>query len=191
MNEVLKSFLINFSLKDGLSPDRESIRRKLSNMSGMYSDQKAYELLIKKDPLIYEFYDCEVPNTEGSIAFGTSITYPGKVGNEYFMTKGHFHNILDTAEVYYCLSGCGYIMMETIRGKWETQKISAGTAVYVPGKYAHRSINTSDLEPLVTFFAFRGDAGHDYGKIETKGFRKIIVEKDGQPQIIDNPNWGD
>ena len=178
-------------MKDGLSPDRESIKRQLSNMNGMYADHQAYELLIKKDPLIYEFYDCEVPNTEGSIAFGTSITYPGKVGNEYFMTKGHFHNILDTAEVYYCLSGCGYIMMETIRGKWETQKISAGTAVYVPGKYAHRSINTSDLEPLVTFFAFRGDAGHDYGKIETKGFRKIIVEKDGQPQIIDNPNWGD
>ena len=191
MNEVLKSFLINFSMNDGLSPDRESIKRKLSNMNGMYADDLAYELLVKKDPLIYEFYDCEVPNTEGSIAFGTSITYPGKVGNEYFMTKGHFHNIIDTAEVYYCLSGCGYIMMETIRGKWETQKISAGTAVYVPGKYAHRSINTSDLEPLVTFFAFRGDAGHDYGKIETKGFRKLIVEKDGQPEIIDNPNWGD
>ncbi len=80
--------------------------------------------------------------------------------------------------------------METISGKWETQKMSAGTAVYVPGKYAHRSINTSDLEPLVTFFAFRGDAGHDYGKIENKGFRKLIVEKDGQPEIIDNPNWG-
>ena len=190
MNEVLKSFLINFSINDGISPDRESIKRKLSNMNGMYADHQAYELLVKIDPLIYEFYDCEVPNTEGSIAFGTSITYPGKVGNEYFMTKGHFHNIIDTAEVYYCLSGCGYIMMETISGKWETQKMSAGTAVYVPGEYAHRSINTSDLEPLVTFFAFRGDAGHDYGKIENKGFRKLIVEKDGQPEIIDNPNWG-
>ena len=49
---------------------------------------------------------------------------------------------------------------------------------------------SSDLEPLVTFFAFRGDAGHDYGKIESKGFRKLIVEKDGQPEIIDNPKWG-
>ena len=191
MNEVVKSFLINFSLKDGLSPDRESIKRQLSNMNGMYSDQKAYEQLIKEDPLIYEFYDCGILEKESSIAFGTSITYPGKVGNEYFMTKGHFHNIMDTAEVYYCLSGCGYMMMETMRGNWETQKMTTGTAVYVPGNYAHRSINTSDLEPLVTFFAFRGDAGHDYGKIESKGFRKLIVEKDGQPEIIDNPNWGD
>jgi glucose-6-phosphate isomerase len=189
MNEVLKSFLINFSLKDGLSPDRESIKRQLSNMNGMYSDQKAYEQLIKEDPLIYEFYDCGILEKESSIAFGTSITYPGKVGNEYFMTKGHFHNIMDTAEVYYCLSGCGYMMMETMRANWETQKMTTGTAVYVPGNYAHRSINTSDLEPLVTFFAFRGDAGHDYGKIESKGFRKLIVEKDGQPEIIDNPKW--
>ena len=190
MNEVLKSFLINFSLKDGLSPDRESIKRQLSKMNGMYSDQKAYEHLIKENPLIYEFYDCGILEKESSIAFGTSIIYPGKVGNEYFMTKGHYHNIMDTAEVYYCLSGCGYIMMETMRGNWETQKMIPGTAVYVPGNFAHRSINTSDLEPLVTFFAFRGDAGHDYGKIESKGFRKLIVEKDGQPEIIDNPKWG-
>ena len=177
-------------MKDGLSPDRESIKRQLSNMNGMYSDQKAYEQLIKEDPLIYEFYDCGILEKESSIAFGTSITYPGKVGNEYFMTKGHFHNIMDTAEVYYCLSGCGYMMMETMRGNWEIQKMTPGTAVYVPGNYAHRSINTSDLEPLVTFFALRGDAGHDYGKIESKGFRKLIVEKDGQPEVIDNPKWG-
>ena len=26
-------------------------------------------------------------------------------------------------------------------------------------------------------------------KIESKGFRKLIVEKDGQPEIIDNPKW--
>ena len=190
MNEVLKSLLINFSLKYGLSPDRESIKRQLSKMNGMYSDQKAYEHLIKDDPLIYEFYDCGILEKESSIAFGTSIIYPGKVGNEYFMTKGHYHNIMDTAEVYYCLSGCGYMMMETMRGNWETQKMIPGTAVYVPGNFAHRSINTSDSEPLVTFFAFRGDAGHDYGTIESKGFRKLIVEKAGQPEIIDNPKWG-
>ena len=63
-----------------------------------------------------------------------------------------------------------------------------GQAAYVPKRYAHRSINTGST-PLVTFFAFRGDAGHNYGTIETKGFRKIVVEKNGQPEIIDNPNW--
>jgi glucose-6-phosphate isomerase len=60
----------------------------------------------------------------------------------------------------------------------------------VPARYAHRSINVSPDEPLKTFFVFRGDAGHDYGSIERKGFRKLMVERDGAPAIIDNPKWG-
>ena len=55
--------------------------------------------------------------------------------------------------------------------------------------YAHRSINVSPDEQLITFFVYRADAGHDYGTIETKGYRKLLVERDGQPAIIDNPNW--
>jgi glucose-6-phosphate isomerase len=41
----------------------------------------------------------------------------------------------------------------------------------------------------VTFFAFPAHAGHDYGTIETKGFRKIVVDRGGQPIVIDNPRW--
>ena len=123
-----------------------------------------------------------------SLKFGTSILYPGKVGDEYHMTKGHFHTILETAEVYYCLSGEGYMMMENPEGDVRVSKLVPGEALYVPERYAHRSINTGST-PLVTFFVFRGDAGHNYGTIETKGYRKLIVEKDGRPEIVDNPKW--
>jgi glucose-6-phosphate isomerase len=174
----------------GLSSDVEPIRRKLSAMSGMYADQKAFDAMVADgDPLVYEFYDLAVPADAGEIAFGTSITYPGKVGDEYFMTKGHFHSILETAEVYYCLSGKGQMMMENPEGDWESREMTAGQAVYVPARYAHRSINTSLSEPLVTFFAFRGDAGHDYGTIEEKGFRNLVVQRDGSAVVIDNPKW--
>jgi glucose-6-phosphate isomerase len=44
-------------------------------------------------------------------------------------------------------------------------------------------------EPLITFFAFRADTGHDYGTIVTKGLRKMIIEKDGRSVIVDNPRW--
>ncbi len=104
------------------------------------------------------------------------------------MTKGHFHTILETSEVYYCISGEGYMLMETPEGEWSAEKMEAGKCVYVPARWAHRSINTGD-QPLITFFCFRADAGHDYGTIETKGFRKLIVEQDGKPAIIDNPKW--
>ncbi len=191
-SDQMKSLSIPFDLVTGFSGDVEPIRRKLSEMAGMYADQQAFdEAVAGGDPTVYEFYDLGIPDDAGDIAFGTSITYPGKVGDEYFMTKGHFHSILETAEVYYCLRGEGQMMMENPEGDWEARELTAGVAVYVPARYAHRSINTSSDEPLVTFFAFRADAGHNYGTIEDKGFRKLVVERDGQAVIVDNPRWQD
>lgn len=190
MEKILKPFTMYLSLNNGLSNTRESSKRYLSHMANMYHDKKTAQGILKtKDPLIYEFYEMGIPENPGDIAFGTSIVYPGKIGDEYFMTKGHFHTILETAEVYYCLGGKGYMLMETPEGQWDAQEFTPGKAVYVPQRWAHRSINTSDCEPLITFFAFRGDAGHDYGTIETKGYRKLIVERDGKPAIVDNPSW--
>ncbi|MBB3111042.1 glucose-6-phosphate isomerase [Paenibacillus phyllosphaerae] len=182
-------FSVYFSLNNGLSDTAPSLKRHLSNMKGMYADGKAQAAMLEGgDPLLYEFYDLGVKESEGSLAFGTSIVYPGKVGDEYYMTKGHYHTIRDTAEVYYCIGGRGFMLMENEAGDWIGEPFTPGKAVYVPGGYAHRSINTG-TEPLITFYVFRSDAGHDYGSIETKGFRKIVVERDGAPAIIDNPHW--
>ncbi len=185
----VKGFTLGFDKESGHSKGADSTKRMLSAMKGMFADDKAFDKIVESDdPLVYEFYELGAPEKEGDLAYGTSITYPGKVGDEYFMTKGHFHTILETAEVYYCLSGNGYMLMENPEGDWSAQELSAGQSVYVPARYAHRSINIGST-PFVTFFCFRGDAGHDYGTIETKGYRKLIVEKDGKPVIIDNPKW--
>ncbi|MBN2157276.1 MAG: glucose-6-phosphate isomerase [Candidatus Lokiarchaeota archaeon] len=187
---IKKSTALFFDLVTGLSPEVHSKKRMLSDMKGMYSDKDAYEIMLdQQDSLIYEFYELGIPKTPHHLAYGTTILYPGKVGNEYFMTKGHFHQKLATAEVYYCIKGHGMLLMENPMGNVEIQKFSPGIAVYVPPNYAHRSINTSSSGPLISFFAFRADAGHDYKTIETKGFRKLIVEQDGKPKVIDNPNW--
>ena len=184
-----KGFIVDFDLVTGLSRTAESSKRTVSSMRGMYADDAAAEKMIAEgDPLVYEFYELGAPETPGDLAFGSSIVYPGKVGDEYFMTKGHFHTILETAETYYCLQGHGYMLLENPEGDWSAQELTPGKTVYVPPRYAHRSINVGDT-PLVTFFCFRGDAGHDYGTIETKGYRKLLVERDGEPQIIDNPKW--
>ena len=39
------------------------------------------------------------------------------------------------------------------------------------------------------FFVYPANAGHDYGTIESKGFRKLVVCRDGKTEIIDNPRW--
>jgi glucose-6-phosphate isomerase, archaeal len=185
-----KSSLIDFDLKTGLSRSRKSLQRRLSQLKTIFHDRAAVESVLRTgDPLVYEFYDVGVPETSGDVAYGTSITYPGKIGDEYYMTKGHFHTVLETAEVYYCLRGHGVMLMETPEGEVEAQELTPGQAVYVPRRYAHRSINISASEPLVTLFAFPGHAGHDYGVIESKGFRKLVVERGGMPALIDNSAW--
>lgn len=186
----LRGYTIDFDFKTGFSSKKATSKRLLSNMRGMFADEAALEKMIaKNDELVYEFHEIGAPEKAGDLAFGCSITYPGKVGNEYFMTKGHFHTILETAEIYLTMSGHGYMLLENPEGDWSAQELTPGKMVYVPQRYAHRSINVSATEPLFTFFCFRGDAGHDYGTIETKGYRKLLVEQDGKPQIADNPKW--
>ena len=188
--DFLRGCVIDFDMKSGLSETLDTEKRYLSQMKGMFSDSAAFESAVQNgNPMVYEFHSLDVGESSGDLAFGCSILNPGKVGDEYYFTKGHFHTILNTSEVYYCLNGHGYMLMENMCGDWSAQELTPGKAVYVPKGYAHRSVNVSKEEKLVTFFVFRADAGHDYGTIETKGYRKLLVERDGVPTIIDNPNW--
>jgi len=184
-----RGFTVDFDLKTGLSQSMGTGKRYLSDMKGMFADDAAFDAQKAiENKLVYEFHGMPVKEHEGDLAYGCSIVYPGKVGNEFFMTKGHFHTILDTAEVYYCIGGYGYMMMENSNGDWLALELKAGKCVYVPKGYAHRSICAGN-EALRTFFVFRADAGHDYGTIETKGYRKLLIEEHGKPIIIDNPKW--
>jgi len=189
----INPFVLDFDLLSGFcrSGRVKPIQRRVSDMASQFADTDAAKALSEGDnPLLYEFYGLDLPPEAGVLQFGTTILYPGRVGEEYYMTKGHFHNILDTSEIYYCLSGQGMMMMETPEGDVDCKELKPGDALYVPGRWAHRSINTGS-EPLVMFFVYRSDAGHDYGTIEEKGFRRLVVERDGKPIIVDNPKWTD
>ena len=184
-----QGFLVDFDLQSGRSDTAKTTKRTLSQMKEMFCDREAAEKLLEtEDPLIYEFHELGCPERAGDLAFGTTILYPGKIGCEYYMTKGHFHTVLETAEVYYTLDGEGFMVLEDPSGDTMELSLSKGQAVYVPRSYAHRTVNTGN-KPLVLFYTFAADAGHDYGTIETKGYHKLIVEKDGKPVVVDNPHW--
>jgi len=190
--DFFRGCVIDFDPKTGRSEAVDTIKRRLSQMKGMFSDKSAFEKQLQTgDHVVYEFHILPMPNDAGDLAFGCSILNPGKVGKEYYFTKGHFHKILETSEVYYCIKGHGYMLLENPEGDWSAHEMTAGQAVYVPKRYAHRSINVSPHEQLITFFVFRADTGHDYGSIETRGYRKLLVERNGVPTIINNPNWRD
>lgn len=186
-----RPFTVSFSLAKGTLSDYDNhIIRRLSEMKGQYLDQQAYERMLNTgDAMLYEVFEVTRPERAGELAHGISIVHPGKVGDEYFMTKGHFHAVLETAEVYYCLKGEGAMVTETPAGDWSVEVLKPGCILYVPPGWAHRSVNTTPREDLVTLFLYPANAGHDYSTIEQQGFRKLIVERDGRVEVVDNPRW--
>jgi glucose-6-phosphate isomerase len=44
-------------------------------------------------------------------------------------------------------------------------------------------MNTGSV-PLVYLGIYPSNAGHDYGAIAARNFRKIVVERDGKPEMI-------
>jgi glucose-6-phosphate isomerase len=166
------------------------VERPLSSLKGLFSDPEAYRRRLEAgDPIIYEVYEVRRPEVAGELLQGLSVLHAGRVGNEYYMTKGHFHSVWETAELYYCVKGNGLLLMESEEGQWAAEELRPGRAVYVPPRWAHRSINIGDIEDLATLFVYPGHAGHDYGSIERRGFRKLVLHESGGPKIVDNPAW--
>jgi glucose-6-phosphate isomerase len=166
------------------------IQRYLSSLHGQFLDESAFSKQMEiEDLLVYEVYEISRPETYGELLQGISIVHPGKIGNEFFMTKGHFHTILETAEIYYVLKGEGFMVMETPEGEAHVTALTPGVVLYVPPRWAHRSVCTSRQSDLVTFFVYPADAGHDYGTIEQQGFRKLVMENEQGILITDNPRW--
>ena len=178
----------------GFKPSRfdNHIIRHLSDLKGQFADQDAYQAMMdEEDCVLYEVYEIRRPEKEGEILSGISILRPGKVGDEFFMTKGHYHSVLETAEIYYCLNGEGFMVMENPEGETSVEPLSPGNVLYVPPRWAHRSVCTSRRENLVIFFAYPANAGHNYGTIEEKGFRKLVMDSPQGIQITDNPKFMD
>jgi glucose-6-phosphate isomerase len=166
------------------------VMRTLTSLNGQFYDEQAYnEQLASGDALIYEVYEFKRPEVAGELLFGVSVVHPGKVGNEFYMTKGHYHTVIETAEIYYCLKGEGIMVMEIPEGKTAIEAMTPGKVIYVAPRWAHRSICTSRQEDLVFFFVYPGNAGHDYGTIEKQGFRKLVIDGQSGIEVIDNPHW--
>ena len=167
-----------------LNSEGELIIRKLSDMVDMFQNKKAAEEALKENPIIYKVYNVQIPEESGHLQHCISIVYPGKIGNEYYMTKGHFHKIKETSEIYLTLKGRGKLIMQMPDQKLRVLDMEERNISYIPPYWAHRTVNIGD-EPLIFFGVYRGDAGHNYGIIEEKGMSVIIVEE-GDKAVIKN-----
>ena len=163
----------------------EEVSRKIANLPGLFADEPA-RARMAPDTLVYRVQAFQpVPDgTPGGLYWGTTVIQPGVVGDEYFMTKGHFHKLADRSEYYITASGEGaLILMDTERkARWEP--MTPGSVHYIPGHTAHRVANTG-REPLSFFACWPADAGHDYDTIARHGFSARLRCVNGRPALVE------
>lgn len=185
MTPIMDPFTTLLDLSTGrFDPEREVVERRLADMKGYYLEDIGDD----DDTLVYQVFAIPVPQTCSEIQCSTTVMQPGAVGDEYFMTKGHFHEVRERSEIYIGIRGEGRLVMATEDGRSAVEPIRAGTVSYVPGGWAHRSVNVGD-EPLIFFAAYIGDAGHDYGTIADRGLPIMVVNGASGPSVVDNPRY--
>jgi len=167
-----------------------SYRKHLGDLAGVYRDTAAYAAELEHlgaDHLVYTVEERRVSDGAGALVVGTSILLPGRVGDEYAVTRGHLHAVADRAELYHCLSGSGILLLDTVDGESEVHPMTAGDSLHVPGHWVHRSVNTGDV-PFVSLFCYAADAGQDYGIIADAGGMATLVVTDGDGGWTTRPN---
>ena len=184
MTELLTPFTTLLDLANGrLEPERDVTERRLSDLDGYFQIGTD-----SSDDIVYRVFGIPVPETNSEVLCSTTVLEAGEVEGEYFMTKGHFHTQRDRAEIYIGLSGEGRLVMATEDGRHAVETMRQGTVNYIPGGWAHRSVNVGE-DPLVFFAAYIGDAGHDYEAIERRGFPVLVTKGEDGPHVVENPGY--
>lgn len=162
--------------------------KKVSELRGLYRDSAAFESFVAAAPEAVG-YEVAGYRQEGSdLFFGTTTMSPGMIGDEYFMTRGHYHVRRDCGEAYYTQTGEGILLLQTEDGETREVEMAPGICAFIPPGWAHRSVNTG-AKPLVFAWFCQTTAGHDYADILTRGMRRLAVERAGRLAIVPNPTF--
>lgn len=158
-------------------------RKTLGELRGIFRDPEAMH---RMDPatIVYrvEYWLPVEEGTPGGLFWGTTVLEPGLVGDEYFMTHGHFHSTRDRAEFYGTVEGHGALILMDESGKTWMEAMRPGSLHYVPGGVAHRMANTGRTALRVAA-CWPSDAGHDYEHVRRHGFGARLREVNGKPSL--------
>jgi glucose-6-phosphate isomerase len=179
---------LQFDLANGtFNNDPVIIERRIAEMGKMFYDQESVAKIAEKENrLVYEMIHYYFETSKSDMSLAVSKIQPGKIGDEYHMTKGHFHESPDQPEIYFCLQGTGFLLLETLEGEFRAEPWKMGTITHIPPQWAHRVVNTGK-DVLFYISSFHKCAGHVYDFIEENGFKNVVVEKNGTPVLIPNP----
>jgi glucose-6-phosphate isomerase len=161
----------------------ESVKR-VGDLKGIFRDDAAWQdMNPQREVYRVRWWAPVAQGDEGGLFWGVTILQPGRVGDEYFMTHGHFHANRTRAEFYATVAGTGTLLhMDADRRTWG-EHMAPGRLHYIRGEHAHRVVNVGD-EPLIFWACWGSDAGYDYGTIQQYGFGASVIERMGKPAIL-------
>jgi glucose-6-phosphate isomerase len=124
--------LANGSLGD--DPHVERASTTVGALAHVFADEAARQQ-IDSATVVYavEYWKPIVDGTEGGLYWRNSTVFPGIVGDEYFMTRGHFHGRRNRAEYYATASGAGLLVLMDEQRRSAVHEMSPGTTHYTPG----------------------------------------------------------
>lgn len=159
--------------------------KAIGQLQNIFLDEEA-RLAMDQSQQVYRV-QAHLPVPEGTTAglfFGTTWIQPGTVGDEYFVTHGHFHQLIDRGEYYWGLKGHGVLILMDEQRNGRAEYMSPGSLHYIPANTAHRVANIGNDE-LVFGACWPSDAGHNYDEIRNHGFSKRLFNRDGVPTLED------
>ncbi len=166
----------------------KEVVRRLSDMRHHFSDKRAVERILGQgDPVIYRFWEVEYTGPERGLSFGITTIYPGSIGREYYMTKGHFH-ASSGDEIYMTLHGQGCLILQSRDGQSQTLDMVPGGLCYLPSGWGHRTANTGK-ENFTFVSIWPPNIEHDYQSVSQYGFPQLVVATDHGPEAVENPEF--
>jgi glucose-6-phosphate isomerase len=159
-------------------------QKTIAQLKNIFIDEDARSKMAQ-DKIVYRV-QALLPveqGTEGGLFFGTTWIEPGIVGEEYFMTQGHFHKLSNRAEYYWGIKGEGAVILMDRNRNCRAELMHPGSLHYIPAHTAHRVANTGNTQ-LVFSACWPADAGYDYDEIIQHGFSARLFNKNEKPELI-------
>jgi glucose-6-phosphate isomerase len=167
-------------------PEAQKSEKTIATMRDLFEDSEAAHLMAP-DRVVYrvQWWAPVAEGTEGGLFWGTTVVEAGRVGQEYFMTHGHFHAKPSRTEFYGTVEGRGtLILMDTDRKTW-IEEMTPGSLHHIAPGIGHRVANTGET-PLRFIACWPSDAGYDYEIVRKYGFGSRLLAVDGVPTLVRN-----
>lgn len=204
----LKYFGIPVSIndKDILDYNRDAVKcddYKRKYAEAMNSLLYSSEQLVEHEPY-YDFYKaiCRKEDdqlfSKKNLRFDATVILPGKTGNEYKKTAGHFHkNIVDEKhsypELYQVVYGKALFIMQKVKsydGKLPMEvedlmlaEVKAGETIVVPPDYGHATVNIGET-PMVFINLVSIDSNNHYDSVAASEGMSVFILDNGSKGYI-------